>query len=120
MNGPLVIVGCGAGKVDHPARPGELYTGQHYRACLSTALAIVPASWVRILSAKHGLLRLDGELVDPYDLTLGQPGAITAAELAEQAAALGELGRPVVALCGKRYAALIGAVWSEEIGRAHV
>lgn len=109
----LVVVGCGRGKLGHRAQAAELYTGQHFTACLQTALAIAPPEAVRILSAKHGLVGLADEL-DPYDVTLGQPGAITPNELVTQAWTAGLLDRPdlaVIALCPARYADLLRQVW---------
>jgi hypothetical protein len=107
----LVIVGCGAAKLDRPAAAAELYTGQHFRACLLTARALVPDALIRILSARHGLLELD-ELVQPYDVKLGQAGSITGHELAAQAWERGLLGpRPVTCLCSAAYVALARQVW---------
>lgn len=112
MTGPLVIIGCGADKLDRPAPAASLYTGQHFRVCLATALAIAPRDSVLILSARYGLLGLDDH-AEPYDLTIGQPGAVSVGQLAAQARTRGQLDRPAVALCGKRYAALVRAVWSD-------
>jgi hypothetical protein len=66
---------------------------------------------VLVLSARHGLVTLDTE-VDDYDLSIGVPGAVTAARIAEQAAALGITGAAVTVLAGRRYADLISAVWA--------
>jgi hypothetical protein len=112
MTGPLVIVGCGARKRDRPAPAADLYTGPYFRACVATATAIAPRDHVFILSARYGLLALD-DPADPYDLTLGQPGAIDARQLAAQAAERAIIGRPVTALCGGRYAALARQVWAD-------
>ena len=112
MTGPLVIVGCGARKRADRAPAAGLYTGPYFRACLATATAIAARDHVLILSARYGLLALDDQ-VDPYDLTLGQPGAIDARQLAEQAHARGLFGSAVIALCGARYAALLGEIWAD-------
>lgn len=112
MSGRLVIIGCGARKLDRPAIAAELYVGPYFSGCLATALHLAGRGDVRILSARYGLLGLDDE-IEPYDLTIGQPGAITVGELGAQAAAAGELGRPVLALCSARYAALIREVWQD-------
>jgi hypothetical protein len=111
--GAVVLVGCGARKTSHPATAADLYTGTYFRACLSTALAIAPRDHVLILSARHGLLGLDDGPVEPYQLTLGQPGAVTAAQVRAQAAERGIGDGPVVALCGARYAALAAQVWAQ-------
>jgi hypothetical protein len=111
--GAVVLVGCGARKTSHPATPAELYTGSYFRACLAAAVAIAPRDHVLILSACHGLLGLDDDPVEPYQLTLGQPGAVTADQVRAQAAERGIGGAPVVALCGARYAALAAQVWAQ-------
>ncbi len=109
---PVVLVGCGARKADGPSIVAELYTGPYFRACLLAALAIAPRDRVLVLSALHGLLGLDDGPVAPYELTLGQPGAIDASRIRAQAAARQIADAPVVALCGKRYAALARQVWA--------
>lgn len=112
MSDRLVIIGCGAAKLPAPAPAAELYTGQHFRLCLATALTLAPRNRVGILSAWYGLLALD-EVIAPYDLTIGQPGAIGVERLAEQAADRQLTSWPVVALCSRRYADLLRAVWSD-------
>lgn len=109
---PLVVIGCGAGKRSEPAPAADLYTGPYFRSCLATALAIAPHDRVLILSARYGLLALT-DPIEPYDLTMGQPGAVTAARIAAQAAGRGLLGVPVTALCSARYAAILSRVWAD-------
>lgn len=106
----LVVIGCGAGKLDRPAPAAELYTGQHFRACLLTARALVPDERIRILSARYGLVGLADELA-PYDLTIGQPGAIGRDLVMAQANARGLLDSHVIALCAARYVELLRWVW---------
>lgn len=104
MSRRLVVIACGASKLDHRAPAVRLYTGQHFRASLAAALSVArdPSTIVRILSAKYGLLRLD-ELVDPYELRMGDAGSVTGDELADQAAELGDVEH-VLALCPAAYA----------------
>jgi Family of unknown function (DUF6884) len=111
--GAVVLVGCGAGKLDRPATAAQLYVGSYFRACLLAALALAPRERVLVLSARHGLLGLDDGPLDPYQLRLGQPGAVTATDVTAQAAARGIANVPVVALCGARYATLARQVWAE-------
>lgn len=110
--GPLVIVGCGAGKLNRPAPAGELYTGQQFRACLATARALTSPARIRILSAAHGLLTLD-KVTAPYDVKLGAVGSVTVHELRQQADRAGLLGGPVIVLAGATYTHLCRGVWSE-------
>jgi hypothetical protein len=111
--GPLVIVGCGAGKLRHAAPAGELYTGQQFRACMATARAITTPDRIRILSAAHGLLTLDQETA-PDDVKMGDVGSITPHTLRQQAARAGLFdGGPVVLLAGASYTFVVRAVWPE-------
>ena len=109
---PVVLVGCGARKAAGPAVAADLYTGPYFRACLLAALALAPRDRIFVLSARHGLLGLDDGPIAPYELTLGQPGAVDAAVIRAQAAARQIADAPVVALCGARYAALARRVWA--------
>jgi len=108
--GPLVIVGCGAGKLDHPAPAGELYTGQQFRACMAAAQAVTTPDRIRILSAAHGLLALD-TVTAPYDVTLASVGAVTPAQLRQQATRAGLADGPVIVLAGAAYTHLCRSVW---------
>jgi len=105
----IVVIGCGAAKLPHRAPAQLLYTGSYFHACMLTARVLAPGRWW-ILSALYGLMP-PGRPVDPYDVTLGQEGAVTAAELERQACAFGLADEPVVALCGGRYADLMAEVW---------
>lgn len=106
----LVVVPCGGRKLDRPAPAGELYVGSYHRACRAAADALQPRR-VLILSALHGLLELH-QVVEPYDLRMGQPGSVTPARIRDQAAALGLLdAAPVVALAGRSYALPLLAAW---------
>ncbi|MBM4568982.1 hypothetical protein GS489_00295 [Rhodococcus hoagii] len=110
---PLVIVPCGATKAPttQPVPAGELYTGTYHRLGLLAAAALTSPESTRILSGKHGLLRLD-DPVAPYDLRLGQPGAVTADDITRQARDQGLLDRPsVVVLGGRDYSRLVLQVW---------
>lgn len=112
MTRQLVVIGCGAAKLDRPARAADLYVGSYFRLALSAAQQLADRDDIAILSAKHGLLGLD-QLVAPYDLTMGQAGSVTTDQLARQATARGLTGCAVLALCGRRYAALLREVWSD-------
>jgi hypothetical protein len=106
----IVIVGCGEKKLDRPAPAGKLYTGAYFSSCATTAAAIAPGRWY-VLSARYGLVA-PSRVLEPYDLTMWQPGAVDAAEVRRQAAALGLLDETVAALCGRRYADVIADAWS--------
>lgn len=109
MSGRLVVVPCGGAKLGHAAPAGALYTGSYHAACRRAALAI--GGQTLILSALHGLLAL-ADVIEPYDLRMGQPGSVTAQRLREQAAARGvDQAADVVILAGRKYADAAAAVW---------
>ncbi|WUH91733.1 hypothetical protein OG900_17525 [Streptomyces sp. NBC_00433] len=106
----LIVIPCGARKLDVRARAADMYTGSYHRACRRAAEALRPDR-VLILSARYGLLGLDDE-IDPYDTPHGAADAVSAAVLREQAARRGiERLDPVVVLGGARHVALAKAVW---------
>lgn len=108
---PLVIVPCGAAKAAFPRPAGAMYLSGYHRLARRAARALTDDPNVRIVSALHGLLPLD-QVIDPYDLRLGQPDSITAEQLEEQADHQGLLGHPdVVILAGRDYTRLALTVW---------
>lgn len=104
----IAVVACGAAKVSHQARACDLYTGQHFTLSKRAAGAVAER-WF-ILSAKHGLI-CPFRRIDPYNVTLSGPGAVTAARVREQARELGLEGETVVALAGRAYADLLAGVF---------
>jgi hypothetical protein len=107
----LVIVTCGASKASRPLPAADLYTGGYYRMCLAYARTLAPDSNIRILSALHGLLPLD-RVVAPYEMSVGDAGAISPDALRRQAGEQGLLfSRPVVVIGGRRYHGLAVTVW---------
>jgi hypothetical protein len=111
MNG-IVVIGCGARKLSHAAPAAELYTGAYFAECLRTARKMADDDRVLILSARYGLLGV-AEVIEPYDLGMGQPGAVRVADVRDQAAAHGILGDTVTALCGSIYAAVLREIWPD-------
>lgn len=107
----LVIVPCGAVKAALPRPAGDMYLSGYHRLTRRAANALTDDANVRIVSALHGLLPLD-QVIDPYNLRLGQPGSITAEQLEAQADQQGLLGHPdVVILAGRDYTGLAKQVW---------
>ncbi|MDN5895395.1 MAG: hypothetical protein L0H93_15395 [Nocardioides sp.] len=108
---PLVIVGCGATK--HPTRTsaGDMYQGNYHRACRRAAQAHTTSDRTLILSALHGLLDLD-QVIDPYDLRMGECQAVAADQVRHQATARGLLDEPdVIVFGGAAYTRVVTAVW---------
>lgn len=79
----LVIIPCGGAKQTQPAPAAELYVGSMFADTLRTARTMTTDDNIRILSAKHGLISLD-QIVEPYDLKIGQAGSVTSATLNDQ------------------------------------
>lgn len=104
----VVIIPCGAGKLDHAAPAGELYTSAYFAGNLRAARAL--GGRVLVLSALHGLLDLD-QVVEPYNLRMGQQGSVTPEQVRQQAMRLGIRAAAVTVLAGKAYADVITAVW---------
>ncbi|MFF5642083.1 DUF6884 domain-containing protein [[Kitasatospora] papulosa] len=108
----IVVIPCGATKLDHPAPAAELYTGSYHRACARAAAALTASGGtVLILSALHGLIPLD-RVLSPYEMRMGAPGSITPDTLRKQARALGlDRATDVTILAGLTYATAALAVW---------
>ncbi|MFI9528016.1 DUF6884 domain-containing protein [Micromonospora rosaria] len=112
-NNAVVIVPCGTAKLDRPAPAGCLYTGSYHRACRRVADRI--GGRLVILSARHGLVTPD-TVIEPYELRMGQPGAVTVPTLRAQARRLGiDVAGTVTVLAGRDYADPVTAVWPHAI-----
>lgn len=107
---PLVIVGCGAAKQSVRTTAGQMYVGSYHRACRRAAAAATTPARTLILSAAHGLLRLDDE-IDPYNLRMGQPGAVGADQVLRQATTQGLLDETPIVLAGTAYTSVASTVW---------
>jgi hypothetical protein len=106
----LIVIPCGARKLDHCAQAGDMYIGSYHRACRRVADALRPDRLV-ILSARYGLLDLNDE-IEPYDTPHGAAGSATARLLQAQADERGIAALdPVVVLGGAKHVALAKTVW---------
>lgn len=83
--GAFVVIACGAQKLEHLAPAGELYCSPHFQLSLKAARAAAhrDGAQVAILSARFGLLYPE-DAIPPYQLRMGEPGSLTAGDLAEQ------------------------------------
>ncbi|KPI33311.1 hypothetical protein OV450_1399 [Actinobacteria bacterium OV450] len=108
----VVISGCAAKKLARPAPAGELYVGGYFQACRAAAEALTAdGGTVLVLSVKYGLVRPD-KVLKPYEMTLGDRGAISGLYLEAQARQLGLAdSRDVTVLAGAAYTALARNVW---------
>lgn len=100
--GPIVVIPCGAAKLATAAPAAQLYTSQHFQLTLRAArkLAEDQGARVFILSALHGLIA-PAAVLDPYDVKMGDRGAIAPAAIAEQLAAINPT--TITALLPKAY-----------------
>jgi hypothetical protein len=108
----IVIVPCSAAKlaVDRPTPARHLYTGSYHLMCRRAAERIAGPAGVLVLSALHGFVQLDDELL-PYEQRMDAPGHVSVEQLRAQAAALGILAaRDLVALGGRAYVDAVTAV----------
>src|SRR4051812_27174449 len=106
--------GCGRAKALGRVSAGRKYVGGFHAAARRAAEVIAARTGGQglVLSARYGLITPDTE-GDDYDLSIGDPDAVTPACIAEQAAALGITDAAVTVLAGRRYADLISAVWPD-------
>lgn len=78
----VVVIPCSGEKAPEPMPAQDLYTGSMFRHTLTAAKA-EGFGTILILSALHGLVELD-QVIEPYDVRMGQPGSVTADTLAAQ------------------------------------
>lgn len=102
----VILLSCVKSKLPTKARAEDLYTSALFRKSLAYARSLKPDQ-IFILSAKHGVLRLDDE-VEPYEQTLNTMGVAKRKEWAEKV--LGYLRSKVdfandrfIILAGNRY-----------------
>lgn len=105
----LVVIPCGAKKLDHPAHARDLYTGGGFRLSLKAAEALKRN--FLILSAKYGLIG-PFQTLAPYDLKMGDRGSVGSLVVMRQAQELGVLNEhDVTLLLPKAYARVALDVW---------
>lgn len=106
----ICIIPCGKAKQEHASPAHAMYIGGYHKMCRRYAQTFANNDRIFILSAKYGLLAND-DIVQPYSLTLGQAGAVTAYYVIQQAQRFGILDETCVALGGVRYTKLCQEVW---------
>ena len=109
----IVVVGCGKAKQDRRVRAGAMYVGTFHGSCRETAKALLQdGGRLYILSAAHGLLDLSTE-IDPYDITVGDPGSVSADFVQAQVRERGIESAEVTVLAGSKYVALARQSWPD-------
>jgi hypothetical protein len=108
----LVIVPCAARKLGHPAPAGELYVGSYHRACRAAADTLTAGGGtVLIFSDLYGLVPLT-QVLQPYDMRVGDPHSVTVDKLRQQAAELGvDQAEAVIVLAGQFYVGHCRKIW---------
>lgn len=106
----IALVACGATKRAEACKAGEMYRGAMVTCALRWARTITDEAHIYIVSARYGLLPHE-QVIEPYQLRLGQPGAVTAGTVRLQAMELGILHEPVVVAGGKDYVQLVRNAW---------
>lgn len=111
------VVPCGAAKLGSAAPARDLYTGSAFRHVLAAAEGEAAATArdlgvdteVLILSALYGLVELH-EVIEPYDVKMGDPASILVHQLAEQITDHGiEYGDQIYAMLPKAYRQVLAA-----------
>jgi hypothetical protein len=106
----LVVVACSAAKLDRPAPARQLYTGTLFTLALRAARALVDDDWIRVMSARHGLVGLDVELA-PYEQRMADEGAVSVRVMRAQAERLYPQPDAVVLLTPKAYTERGRLIW---------
>lgn len=105
--------GCGKAKQDRRVTAGAMYVGTFHGSCRETAKALLQDGGRQyILSAAHGLLDLSTE-IDPYDITVGDPGSVNADFVQAQVRERGIESAEVTVLAGSKYVALARQSWPD-------
>lgn len=110
----LVVIPCAADKLDVPALAMDLYSSDNFAHVLNAARVTAVAdaaefghdTKVMILSAKHGLIDL-GQVIEPYDVKMGDAGCIGRDDLVDQLVSLAP--EAIISLLPSRY---FHPVWS--------
>lgn len=107
----IIVVSCGAKKRQGKHRACDLYIGPYFLAAYAWASSVASPSSIYILSAKYGLVNAHDE-IDSYDLTLGEIGSVTSAQVKAQALQRDIATESLVYVVGgTRYVAITKRVW---------
>lgn len=98
----VIIIPCGFKKRAVKCRASELYQGPYFNMNLKWARSVAADECIFILSAKHGFLRLNN-VVEPYDLKMGQSDCISPDTVSMQASILGLYQATIYAVGGEKY-----------------
>lgn len=98
----IVIIPCGFKKAITISSAKYLYLGPYFKSNLKLARALTIDENIYILSAKHGLLKLNDK-IEPYNLKMGMKGSVSFSLIQKQAINLGIINKNIIAIGGKEY-----------------
>ena len=111
MDRKLIIIPCGGKKALGSMPAVRLYIGPYFKSTARYALSKAVLDDIRILSAKHGLLKLT-DVIAPYNLRMGMDGCVNAELVRQQATEQNLLDIEHVEIAaGKDYANVALEVW---------
>jgi len=109
----IVVVGCGKAKQDRRVSAGAMYIGTFHGSCRYAAEALLQdGGRLYILAAAHGLLDLSTK-IDPYDITVDDPGSVSADFVQAQVRERGIESAEVTVLAGSKYVNLVRQSWPD-------
>ncbi len=107
-----VIITCGKKKAITKSRAELMYVGSHFKTCLRWAKSKTTPEHIFILSAKYGLLKLT-DVIEPYELKMGQKGCVTDEYVKFQASQLKIANHRVLSTAGKEYRLILDKVFKK-------
>lgn len=102
------VIACGARKAETACPAGELYTSTYHRKGLAWLRTRFADDEILILSSRHGFIGLN-DIIEPYEQTWKQPGAIDQTSLSIQASRL-TWADPITVIGGTAYADKVRAL----------
>lgn len=111
----VIVAACGTQKADRPAPAKDLYTGRWAYVPIRWAMSVDPDALV-ILSAKHGFVWPE-QVLEPYNVRIGDPGSVSVRTLRRQAAAMGIADATDVHVLPMQvlYRKMVGQVWPHAV-----
>jgi hypothetical protein len=98
----IIVIPCSKQKLALPALVHALYTGPHFKAALAWARTVARDERIIVLSALHGLVRLN-ESLPPYDYTMANRRRDGRWVGARPPLPLGTTAGRIVSVCGAEY-----------------
>lgn len=97
-----IIISCCGKKRNHPCRANQIYISSLFKAGYAWAESITISDNIFIISAKYGLIK-SNEIIEPYNLQMGDKGSIDVELLKKQAHDLSLMDQNIYLLAGSKY-----------------